>query len=180
MIQDGMRVLVFSAHAADFCSRAGGAIIRFAEAGGTVHVHDMTYGERCESPALWARDPRPTIEEVKGIRKEEFEAAANWLREVHPSLRTYWTDPAELSQLMATGEVLVNFHLGVFWNCAGYIIFFPSSAADFNVRSGRKCPIRQCWPGDRHLEGDKKCNEQTQQNRKLRAATHFSGLLEGG
>ncbi|MBB3712613.1 spermidine/putrescine transport system substrate-binding protein [Limimaricola variabilis] len=39
---------------------------------------------------------------------EQFEAAANWLREVHPNLRTYWTDPAELSQLMATGEVLVS------------------------------------------------------------------------
>ncbi len=79
MIQDGMRVLVFSAHAADFCSRAGGAIIRFVEAGGTVQVYDLTYGERCESPALWARNPRPTIEEVKAIRKEEMAAAASIL-----------------------------------------------------------------------------------------------------
>ncbi|MDO6455848.1 extracellular solute-binding protein [Celeribacter halophilus] len=39
---------------------------------------------------------------------EQFEAASNWLREVHPNLRTYWTDPAELSQLMATGEVLIS------------------------------------------------------------------------
>ncbi|SDE91590.1 ABC transporter substrate-binding protein [Limimaricola pyoseonensis] len=39
---------------------------------------------------------------------EQFEAAAAWLREVHPNLRTYWVDPAELSQLMATGEVLVS------------------------------------------------------------------------
>ncbi|MBP1804516.1 ABC transporter substrate-binding protein [Rubellimicrobium aerolatum] len=38
---------------------------------------------------------------------EQFEAAAQWLRDVHPSLRTYWTDPAELAQLMSTGEVLV-------------------------------------------------------------------------
>ncbi len=38
---------------------------------------------------------------------EQFEAAAAWLREVHENLRTYWTDPAELAQLMATGEVLV-------------------------------------------------------------------------
>lgn len=37
----------------------------------------------------------------------EFEAATAWLREVHPNLRTYWTDPAELSQLLSTGEVLV-------------------------------------------------------------------------
>lgn len=38
----------------------------------------------------------------------DFEAASNWLREVHPNLRTYWTDPAELAQLMSTGEILVS------------------------------------------------------------------------
>jgi len=38
----------------------------------------------------------------------QFQAASDWLREVHPLLRTYWTDPAELSQLLATGEVLVS------------------------------------------------------------------------
>ncbi|MEL6511613.1 MAG: ABC transporter substrate-binding protein [Pseudomonadota bacterium] len=38
---------------------------------------------------------------------EQFEAASAWLREVHGNLRTYWTDPGELAQLMATGEVLV-------------------------------------------------------------------------
>ena len=37
----------------------------------------------------------------------EFEAASDWLRQAHPNLRTYWTDPAELSQLMSSGEVLV-------------------------------------------------------------------------
>ncbi len=39
---------------------------------------------------------------------EQFEAAAAWLRSVHPNLRTYWTDPAELAQLMSTGEVLAS------------------------------------------------------------------------
>ena len=37
----------------------------------------------------------------------QFEAASAWLREVHGNLRTYWTDPAELAQLLASGEVLV-------------------------------------------------------------------------
>ncbi|ABV94061.1 putative periplasmic binding protein [Dinoroseobacter shibae DFL 12 = DSM 16493] len=37
----------------------------------------------------------------------QFEAASAWLREVHSNLRTYWTDPAELAQLLAMGEVLV-------------------------------------------------------------------------
>lgn len=36
------------------------------------------------------------------------ETAAQWLREVHPNLRTYWVDPAELAQLMATGEVVIS------------------------------------------------------------------------
>ena len=77
MITQDQRVLVFSAHAADFCSRSGGAIMKFAEAGATVHVHDLTYGERCESTALWDRKHRPTIEEVKAIRAKEIRKAAD-------------------------------------------------------------------------------------------------------
>jgi len=38
----------------------------------------------------------------------EFEAASAWLREVHPNLRTYWTDAGELAQLMSSGEILVS------------------------------------------------------------------------
>ncbi|MDB9838595.1 extracellular solute-binding protein [bacterium] len=38
----------------------------------------------------------------------QFEAASAWLREVHPNLRTYWTDAGELAQLMASGEILVS------------------------------------------------------------------------
>ncbi|MDP6777121.1 MAG: PIG-L deacetylase family protein [Candidatus Latescibacteria bacterium] len=75
MIQDDMRVLVFSGHAADFCSRAGGTIIRLVERGGTVHVVGMTYGEKCESAALWADGKKPSLDEVKTARKAEMEAA---------------------------------------------------------------------------------------------------------
>ena len=39
---------------------------------------------------------------------EQFKAASDWLREIHPNLRTYWVDPGELAQLLATGEVLVS------------------------------------------------------------------------
>jgi spermidine/putrescine transport system substrate-binding protein len=38
----------------------------------------------------------------------QFEAASNWLRDVHPNLRTYWQDAAELAQLMSSGEILVS------------------------------------------------------------------------
>ena len=75
LVRGGRRVLVFSAHAADFCSRAGGTIARLTEAGSEVHVVDFSYGERCESPALWARQPAPSLEEVKEARAAEIEAA---------------------------------------------------------------------------------------------------------
>jgi spermidine/putrescine transport system substrate-binding protein len=40
--------------------------------------------------------------------EEQFQAASDWLRQVHPNLRTYWTDPAELAQLLGSGEVLLS------------------------------------------------------------------------
>lgn len=76
MIRPDRRVLVFSAHAADFCSRSGGAILRFVDAGCDVKIYDMTYGEKCESPLLWNENPEITLDEVKSIRKAEIEAAA--------------------------------------------------------------------------------------------------------
>ena len=39
--------------------------------------------------------------------REDVEKASAWLREAHKSIRTYWVDGAELSQLMASGEVLL-------------------------------------------------------------------------
>lgn len=48
------------------------------------------------------------ITDWSAVTDEQFEAASNWLREVHPNIRTYWADPAELTQLMATGEVLIS------------------------------------------------------------------------
>lgn len=43
----------------------------------------------------------------ENVTDDQFKAAADWLRSVHPNVRAYWSDPAEMSQLMATGEVLV-------------------------------------------------------------------------
>ena len=39
---------------------------------------------------------------------EDFAKASAWLRQAHQNVRTYWADGAELSQLMASGEVLVS------------------------------------------------------------------------
>ena len=41
------------------------------------------------------------------VTDEQFKAAADWLRLVHPNVRSYWADPAEMTQLMASGEVQV-------------------------------------------------------------------------
>lgn len=38
--------------------------------------------------------------------EEDFTKANAWLREVHPMVRTYWADGAELGQLMTSGEVV--------------------------------------------------------------------------
>lgn len=39
--------------------------------------------------------------------QDDFQKASDWLREAHQNVRAYWADGAELSQLMATGEVLI-------------------------------------------------------------------------
>ncbi|MBW6506903.1 MAG: extracellular solute-binding protein [Rhodobacteraceae bacterium] len=41
------------------------------------------------------------------ISDDQFKAAAAWLRQAHKNVASYWADPAEMSQIMASGEVLV-------------------------------------------------------------------------
>jgi len=48
------------------------------------------------------------------ITEAQFTAAADWLRKVNPLVKAYWSDPSQLSQLMASGEVLVAWS----WNDA--------------------------------------------------------------
>ena len=48
------------------------------------------------------------VTDWSNVTDAEFEAASDWLRQVHPNLRTYWTDPAELAQLLSSGEVLIS------------------------------------------------------------------------
>ncbi len=79
------RVLAISAHAADFVWRAGGCLALAARAqGGSAHVICLSYGERGESERLW-RQGR-TLDEVKAIRREEAERAAEALGAGHTFL----------------------------------------------------------------------------------------------
>jgi 4-oxalomesaconate hydratase len=72
-------MLVFSAHAADFCSRAGGMIALSVRAGVTVHVVDLTYGERGESEDYWARTSEGSEDAAKIVRAAEARDAAGVL-----------------------------------------------------------------------------------------------------
>jgi 4-oxalomesaconate hydratase len=76
---DNRRILVFSAHAADFCSRAGGTIALYVSEGVQVHVVALTFGERGESEDYWrTTGPRSTAE-AKRVRAREAKEAAGVL-----------------------------------------------------------------------------------------------------
>ena len=47
------------------------------------------------------------VSDWTNVSDDQFKAAADWLRRVHPNVRAYWSDPSQLSQLMASGEVLL-------------------------------------------------------------------------
>src|ERR1022692_735796 len=72
------RLLVVSAHAADFVWRAAGYIAVVTAAGGNAHVLCLSFGERGESPGAW-KQPGMTLERVKEIRKAEAQEAGDAL-----------------------------------------------------------------------------------------------------
>lgn len=72
------RLQVIGAHSADFVWRAGGAIAKCVELGGTAEVVALSYGERGESGELWKQEGQ-TVENVKRLRHAEAEAAAGHL-----------------------------------------------------------------------------------------------------
>lgn len=72
-------LIVFSAHAADYCSRAGGMIALSVQAGLAVHVVDLTYGERGESEDYWGRGSVSSLDEAKQVRRAEAQEAASIL-----------------------------------------------------------------------------------------------------
>ena len=69
-------MLIVGAHAADFVWRASGAIALHTAAGGSAVVVALSYGERGESGDLWL-EPGQTVENVKRIRHEEAQRAAD-------------------------------------------------------------------------------------------------------
>ena len=79
-----MKILVFSAHSADFCSRSGGTIAKYVRKGDEVRVVELTYGERSESGGLYTEGSSLSLAEIKDIRREEASSAASILgAEIH-------------------------------------------------------------------------------------------------
>lgn len=77
MIQDE-RVLIISAHAADYVWRSGGTIANYINAGAAVSVVVLSCGVRGESNDLWKQQDQ-TSERVEAIRTEETTKAASVL-----------------------------------------------------------------------------------------------------
>lgn len=70
------RILAVSAHPADFCSRAGGTLIKHVRAGSKVKVIWLTQGESDESSYLIQQRPGISVDEVRRIREKEAFACA--------------------------------------------------------------------------------------------------------
>jgi 4-oxalomesaconate hydratase len=68
-------ILVIGAHSADFVWRSAGTIALVTTQGGSATVIALSYGERGESGELW-KEPNQTVENVKRIRRQEAEVAA--------------------------------------------------------------------------------------------------------
>ena len=74
----GKKVLVVSAHAADYVWRSGGTIAKYIKHGAEVHVVVLSFGIRGESAAQWKKEGA-TYESVKENRLEETTKAAEIL-----------------------------------------------------------------------------------------------------
>ena len=75
---EGKKVLVVSAHAADYVWRAGGTIAKYIKHGAQVHVVVLSFGVRGESNDLWKKEGA-TYESVKEERFGETKQAAQIL-----------------------------------------------------------------------------------------------------
>jgi len=78
LVRAPRRLLVVSAHSADFVWRSAGAIATVTQQGGEAHVIALSYGERGESGELW-KEGGQTVERVKEIRHRESQTAADIL-----------------------------------------------------------------------------------------------------
>ena len=84
---EGKRILVVSAHAADYVWRSGGTIAKYIKHGANVDVVVLSFGVRGESAAQWKKEGA-TYDTVKQNRLEETTKAAEILGIPRRSLYT--------------------------------------------------------------------------------------------
>ena len=70
------RVMVVTAHIADWVTRCGGTIAKYTNAGHRVKVFTLSYGQYAESGFRWGEDPTRTVDDVIAIRRQEGDEAA--------------------------------------------------------------------------------------------------------
>lgn len=70
------KMLVVSAHCADWCTRAGGTIRLYVQQGWEVTIFALSYGEHGESGGFWKGRTGADYEDCKQCRKKEAEHAA--------------------------------------------------------------------------------------------------------
>lgn len=91
------RLLVVSAHAADWVWRCSGTIAKYKKLGAEVWVICLSHGERGESGEVW-KQPNQTTETVKATRLKESEAASSYLGVDHFEMWDYPDHPLVASQ----------------------------------------------------------------------------------
>ncbi|MDO5528260.1 MAG: extracellular solute-binding protein [Paracoccus sp. (in: a-proteobacteria)] len=67
------------------------------------------------------------------VTEEQYQAAADWIRQVHQNVAAYWNDPAEQAQLMASGAVVLAWSWNdgvVYLRDDGYPVEFQRAATE--------------------------------------------------
>lgn len=96
MAIEGKKLLVFSAHAADYVWRSGGTIAKYIDNGAQVKVVVLSLGVRGESGHLWKIEGQ-TTENVKKVREEECRKAAACLGVTDLEIWGYQDYPLEMT-----------------------------------------------------------------------------------
>lgn len=94
----GKKILVVSAHAADWCTRAGGTLIKYVQMGYEITVFAFTYGEHGESGDYWKNNPTSELEPCKRRREQEARAAAEYIGIQHIEFFDYGDYPMAFSE----------------------------------------------------------------------------------
>ncbi|MEZ4707848.1 MAG: PIG-L deacetylase family protein [Caldilineaceae bacterium] len=127
------KLLVISAHAADFVWRAAGAIALTTASGGEALVLALSYGERGESGELW-KEPNQTVERVKAIRQAEATRAAEVLGAAYQCLDLgdypLRVDDADIDQII---NVMTDFAPDVILTHAAIDPFNPDHGLAYTV-----------------------------------------------